>query len=790
MGTKGSFDCWKHKNEDGTQRHLFAVLKAIDTVAVCNASYVNIARAAADAADAADDDADDDTDGAIAVCAVARVAARAADAARVADVARVADTNCNVARVANRVAARAVARAAVDACDAAMPVIDLQPILLKDLEIIKNKKCNFQSNITLYGGIWADFQRVLNDLGCEYWGKWYAKVFDNNFMLDDPDFDDIELRLNVPGEIMAHGAATVARYVIKLKTQGAVRLNEARVIILGDKGSGKTSLARRLKNPFYPMPTEDDSTDGVDLIDWIVPNDLNQPDNGVNVHIWDFAGHAITHSVHRCFMSERCLYILVVDGRTEGGNRAEYWLDQIQHYSRDSPVLIFVNIRDKHPADIPEDVLRDEFSSIKKFYQVNIDKDDTLLEAFRQDVMNLLRNNPLWKNQKISIPAYNVKETLRKKFVEDKMNFIDQKTFSNIAKNSGLLENEHEQLLKDLSDLGVCLWYDNNKIIQAEGLLLNPNWVSYGIYRLINWGIEQKKYRFSSSDLSQVFTGTDADKYPKEKADVLLTLMTTNKLAFFKDSHTKEILVPLLLPAGRRKDVPPPDFPLGGCLRIEYRTSRTLPPHIVVQLALSHPEELIEQSSWRFGAVLQWKQDAKDKNQLQEAILAEALVEENERMRSVTVSVKGPKRTEYIDKLRTTLNNIFADYKNSCLELKYEILFNAGNDTSSITREALLRSEYNLKFTAGTGQKLVTRFKGKLRRINPRPTMEAYSLKADPKETRNSFWRSVAVVIVGSAIISIGTAIVLIMLVKFGILEIDSKEIIYRSVRFLLSYLR
>ena len=50
-------------------------------------------------------------------------------------------------------------------------------------------------------------------------------------------------------------------------------LNEARIIILGDKGAGKTSLARRLIDINAEMPKDDDSTEGVTVSIWDLPGE-------------------------------------------------------------------------------------------------------------------------------------------------------------------------------------------------------------------------------------------------------------------------------------------------------------------------------------------------------------------------------------------------------------------------------------------------------------------------------------------------------------------------------------
>jgi GTPase SAR1 family protein len=692
LGAEGNFNFW-NKNEDRRQKYLFSVFNALDS----NAARVNTARAdiarinASIAANAATDSAYD----------VAITAGHAANASFVAS------------------AAAAAATYAISA--AARYEVELKPIIQKDMGLIRVNNNIFHNDIKIYGHIWNKFLKALRDLDCGYWGEWYAELFAKRFSLDNDDLVDIKMRLSVPNEIMEQGAAAVVRRVADIKKWGAEQLNEARVLILGEKGSGKTSLARRLKSPTYPMPGDNDSTEGVDVVDWNIPKDGENPNGEVNVHIWDFAGHVITHAAHRCFMSERCLYILLINGRTEGDNRTEYWLEQIRNYGGNSPVLILVNKRDDHRFDIPENTLKKAFPAILGFHQVNINTGGEPLKRFRKTVMKHLRDNPLWKNQIIAAPAYKVKESLRLQFAQGS-EYITYDEFNKIAEVNKIAPDERKQLLEDLRALGICLWYDTGDMREFDTMVLNPSWITHGIYRLINWGLSNKKHILSISDFHKVFTGVDVERYPVEKAEFLFRLMKTYQLAFFKVKDAKKIFVPLLLPADRTDSVLLPEYPFGNRLRMEYRANQSLPPYTVARLAVLHSDELDEKNSWRFGAVLQWGKST-------------ALVEEDERTRSVTVCVRGAKQTDYISRLRYTLDSIFDDYKSSRPELKYEVLL-PDEQVSNISHQLLTPNDYNrfmqpeeqIAGNANVGQML---FVGgpNASLVDPMPTMNAYKIE-------------------------------------------------------------
>jgi internalin A len=56
--------------------------------------------------------------------------------------------------------------------------------------------------------------------------------------------------------------------------------------------------------------------------------------------VWDFAGQEITHATHQFFLTERSVYLLVLDARSDTQDwDAEYWLRLISAFGKDSFVI-------------------------------------------------------------------------------------------------------------------------------------------------------------------------------------------------------------------------------------------------------------------------------------------------------------------------------------------------------------------------------------------------------------------------------------------------------------------
>ena len=631
LGSKGNFSFW---DKEYLQKHLYSIFYALDVNASIHASIA--AQAAYEAAKAYID---------ISVSSV--LVSASAQAAYAVSAAAEAAVSASCIHASS--AAQAAHSASRSASYCLKIDIDLKSTILLDLETIQNPETGRYINLTaFYGSVWTNFQKALETEGFAYWGRLYQSIFDNGFVLNK---EALKRRMSVPPEIRSIGASTVADYLEALE-KGAEHLNEARILILGDKGAGKTCLSRRMVNPNAPMTTDDESTPGVDTTLWKLKEE------NINVHIWDFAGHTVTHAVHQLFLSERCLYVIVYDGRTEERNRLEYWLNHMKNYGGDSQAIIIVNTRDQHRVNIPINSLKEQYP-IHSVHSFSIKDDKEKLANFCKEVAGFIQNNPSWSNQLIPANYYRVKDNLEELFITgDKgkcKEHISIEEFDVIAKKNET-EN-YEDLLTNLHALGISLWYKD--MADYNTLVLNPEWISYGIYKIINWANEAKKYTLAIYDFAKVFK-EESIRYPEDKFKFLFELIKRYELAYeFKDGNT--LIIPHLLKEDR--PVKLPDFPVGESLMLRYKAEQPLPPNTISRFIIRHNEQIKKQGNlylvWRKGVILQ------DTNG------TIALVREEDR--TISVSVKGKDKTNYISVLRETLNDIFNSYKSKKPELQYRI---------------------------------------------------------------------------------------------------------------------
>lgn len=160
----------------------------------------------------------------------------------------------------------------------------------------------------------------------------------------------------------------IRNYYRQLQEEGVERLYEAKLLIIGEAGAGKTTLAKKIKDPDYPLTSDEASTEGIAVTPWGFSMENGQP---FRVNIWDFGGQEIYHATHQFFLTKRSLYTLVADTRQEDTD-FYYWLNIVELFSDNSPLLIIKNEKQDRQREINERQLRGQFTHFKETLATNL----------------------------------------------------------------------------------------------------------------------------------------------------------------------------------------------------------------------------------------------------------------------------------------------------------------------------------------------------------------------------------------------------------------------------------
>ncbi len=328
--------------------------------------------------------------------------------------------------------------------------------------------------------------------------------------------------------------AFIADYYFRIRRDRRP-LNEAKLILVGRGGVGKTSLIRRLLLDRFDE--REPETPGIEIHQWAVPVAEGEK---VRLNVWDFGGQEILHATHQFFLTERTLYLLVLSGR-EGNpmQDAEYWLQLIRSFGGDSRVIIALNKAVQHPFDLNRGFLLEKYPVIVDFVRTDC-QDARGVEQLRQLIV---QQTGALEHRKEAFPAewFAIKERL----AGMTENFVSWEQYQETCRSLGERDAEAQQRLAGfLHILGIALNYRDDPRLK-DTHVLNPRWVTEGIYSLLRAGHKASRGGgLTKNDLAEVL---DSKRYPPSSHAFLLHLMEKFQLCFRLPGRDERYLVPELL---------------------------------------------------------------------------------------------------------------------------------------------------------------------------------------------------------------------------------------------------
>jgi len=480
-----------------------------------------------------------------------------------------------------------------------------------------------------------------------------------------------------PLEVVKEGIEAIRQYFKQIETEGVDYLYEAKLLIVGEGGAGKTSLANKIINPDYQL-CEEDSTKGIEVLHWSFPrSDGNQ----FNVNIWDFGGQEIYHSTHQYFLTKRSLYLLVADTRKEDTD-FYYWLNVIELLSDNSPILIIKNEKQDRQREINVNQLRGEFGSFKDVFATNL--------ATNRDLDKILAAA---QHQLSQLP--HIGQTLPKTWVKvrhalenEPRNYISLNKYLQICKDNGFKERKDAlQLSEYLHDLGICLHFQDDEMSPLyQIVILKPKWGTDAAYAVLdNPEVIRNFGRFSNKALTQIWS---AEEYTGMHSG-LLELMKKFQLCYEIPQEKGNYIAPQLLTENQ------PEYAWDESENLIFRyTYDFMPKGIVRQFIVAIHENIEAQNVWRSGVIIHKREYAN----------THAEVIENYGKREIKIRVSGKNKRDLLTVVTHELDKIHNSYKR--LADKYQKLIPCncntckGNQNPHFYEFANLKRRYeNRKYT-------------------------------------------------------------------------------------------
>lgn len=365
------------------------------------------------------------------------------------------------------------------------------------------------------------------------------------------------------------------------------KVNEARLIILGEGNSGKTTLKDKLIDRHAAMPEPDATTRGIDIQPIIFKN---MDGENFTIQVWDFGGQNIQKYAHQFFMSDSAVYAVLSNTREQNQN-FQYWLNIIELLGKDSPFFIIQNEKGGHDEPFKDiSQIQQRFpQTFKGVFKVNLKEaaTDPRFEILAQSLFYAATQLP--HTQKEYLASF-IKVRKKLEILSATEQTIPFKQFKQLCKAEGI---EDSELMNDYARtftlLGIALHFEDDIHLSSQ-VFLRPKWITDALFAVLYADIvEHQQGKFSAADAKRIW---QAEIYDNMHG-VLLQLMVKFHLCY-AIPHTTDYIVPQRLPTRTIEDafVPPPD-----ATHLLYRY-KFLPSGLLTQLTCRLYERIEGAKVW------------------------------------------------------------------------------------------------------------------------------------------------------------------------------------------------
>ncbi len=406
-------------------------------------------------------------------------------------------------------------------------------------------------------------------------------------------------RLAIPGSILTRPPEEILRYYFESRAEGRPLL-ELKLLLVGRGKAGKTTLVKRLAGE---KPDENESeTHSIAIRElW-----LTCPRGEVRTRDWDFGGQEILHSTHQFFLTERSLYLLVLEPRTGlAQHDAEYWLKLIEAQGNGSPVIVVLNWSHERRWRVDEVKLRRKFPFIVDFVAT-----DALLGDGIEDLRRLIVNTVQGRMKDVWLPFPKRWREIKNAAAGMRGNFLTYREYTDLCAKFG---EERPDAQSDLAGilhaLGLALYFGKDPRLH-DTRVLNPSWVTGGVYAVVRSpSVARNDGQLGASDMPRVLAEAEEQKvirasdYPPSTHGFILELMRAFQLCYASEEEKGKparYLVPELLPEFELAMKEPWEK---APVRLRYRYE-VLPPGLVPRFIVRTHALSDGEPHWRYGVVL------------------------------------------------------------------------------------------------------------------------------------------------------------------------------------------
>jgi internalin A len=427
-----------------------------------------------------------------------------------------------------------------------------------------------------------------------------------------PNLQDLYLEnnpdlLTPPSEIVAQGTQGILSFLREFHREHVLRY-EAKLILVGEGGTGKSSLLRAFEDQGLDASLE--TTHGIEVGTLMLPHP-SLPGQSLQLNTWDFGGQDIYRATHQFFLTQRSLYLVVWNARLGGEQgRLDYWLNSIRVLAPDAPILLVATHIDERAPDLNIPQYRADYPQIVDVLHVS-NKTGTGIDELKQAVAKHTAKLPF-----IGQPWPMSWVEVERELAAIPEHHISAATYMDLCMAKGV----HAALAQGtlggyLHDLGKILYFRDDPIL-SNMVILKPNWIT----KAISFVLENEKTRDRSgilvhAELPGIWAVDEqGQRYDPALYPLFLRLMERFDLCYQIDpqlswKHASQSLIPQLLPFQ-----PPSSLPAwnaegmnAGKVHVEMIYRLDFVPAGIMSWFIVRTHRYTRKLHWREGVILSYQ---------------------------------------------------------------------------------------------------------------------------------------------------------------------------------------
>ncbi len=342
-----------------------------------------------------------------------------------------------------------------------------------------------------------------------------------------------------PPEIIAQRTPAILAY-LRTMQQANIERFEAKVILVGEGGMGKTSLLRGLRQ--QPFTQDLPATHGIEVSTLYAPHPTRSQQE-ITLYTWDFGGQEIYQATHQFFLTQRSVYLVVWNARLGvEACRLSDWLDTISGHAPDAKILLVATHSDLWSKPTINLVsYQQRYPQIAGLCTIS-NRTGQGFDDLKAKIAEVAAQT-LFVGQKWPRTWVNAEQAL----LARPEHHIDAATFIATCSQQKIEdETERETFGRYLHDLGKILYFHDDPVLSML-IVLKPNWISKAISRvLVDPHVEQMGGVLEHRELARIWaTDEQGQAYPRTLYPIFVRMMERFELCYQLFANDRLDILPM-----------------------------------------------------------------------------------------------------------------------------------------------------------------------------------------------------------------------------------------------------